>query len=180
MQCFAQLLQAFRPAAVELLPRHPHGCPFCAIGDEGRQLLYADERVVAFEDRAPAAAVHLLVCPREHVGSVGTLKASDGPLLLHMHTVGVKLLLGAAPSAEHKLGYHASGFHSVEHLHLHCFALPHEPAWKAMKYAPGWLWWESSAAAVQRLSADAKARAVLLESGTARATERDNAHVDRI
>lgn len=37
------------------------------------RLVYADRKVVAFLDRSPSAAQHLLVCPRVHVANVNTM-----------------------------------------------------------------------------------------------------------
>jgi histidine triad (HIT) family protein len=46
-------------------------CAFCAIaGGAPHNAIYAGERVVAFLDRAPLAAGHTLVIPREHVETV--------------------------------------------------------------------------------------------------------------
>jgi diadenosine tetraphosphate (Ap4A) HIT family hydrolase len=42
-------------------------------------LLHEDEQVFAFLDRAPAAAAHILVCPKAHVVSARHL---------HAHTLG--------------------------------------------------------------------------------------------
>ena len=134
--------------------QHRDDCPFCSIakGVSAERCLFSDDRVVAFKDRSPAADVHLLVCPREHAGAEGSLTADDASLVRHMHEVGLRLLREARPEAEHKLGYHANGFHSVEHLHLHCFALPHQPWWLSWKYAAGSPWWRSSEEVIRRLT----------------------------
>ena len=34
-----------------------------------------------------------------------------------------------------RFGYHLPPFNSVDHLHMHAFALPFEPAWKERKYS---------------------------------------------
>ena len=55
-----------------------------------------------------------------------------------MLAVGRALLEQAAPGAATQFGFHLPPFNSVDHLHLHCFALPFTPAWKAWKYSsPG-------------------------------------------
>lgn len=60
-----------------------------------------------------------------------------------MLAVGRALVEKAAPGAATRFGYHLPPFNSVDHLHLHAFALPFSPAWKAIKYsdALGALWW---------------------------------------
>ncbi|XP_039121232.1 bifunctional adenosine 5'-phosphosulfate phosphorylase/adenylylsulfatase HINT4 isoform X4 [Dioscorea cayenensis subsp. rotundata] len=90
-------------------------CLFCQIARSATstRLLYADERVVAFPDINPSAFRHYLVIPVEHVATVNDLKR------------GVD---------DHQFGFHQPPFNSVDHLHLHCFALPYIPRWKHMKY----------------------------------------------
>ncbi|XP_039121231.1 bifunctional adenosine 5'-phosphosulfate phosphorylase/adenylylsulfatase HINT4 isoform X3 [Dioscorea cayenensis subsp. rotundata] len=93
-------------------------CLFCQIARSATstRLLYADERVVAFPDINPSAFRHYLVIPVEHVATVNDLKR------------GVD---------DHQFGFHQPPFNSVDHLHLHCFALPYIPSfnrWKHMKY----------------------------------------------
>lgn len=63
-----------------------------------QRVLYKDERVVAFWDRSPAAAVHLLIVPR-HAPLVGveSLTPADAPLLDHMAAVGRGLAAEATP-----------------------------------------------------------------------------------
>ncbi|KAG9132878.1 hypothetical protein Leryth_014810 [Lithospermum erythrorhizon] len=52
-----------------------------------------------------------------------------------MLKVGESLVHGDAPQAEkYKFGFHQPPFNSVNHLHLHCFALPFIPSWKRVKY----------------------------------------------
>ena len=36
---------------------------------------------------------------------------------------------------ETRFGFHIPPFNSVDHLHMHAFALPFEPAWKERKYS---------------------------------------------
>ena len=51
-----------------------------------------------------------------------------------MLSVGRALVEAAAPGAAAQFGYHLPPFNSVDHLHLHCFALPFVPRWKSLKY----------------------------------------------
>jgi len=39
-----------------------------------------------------------------------------------------------------KFGYHVPPFRSVDHLHLHCFLLPHIPWWIRLKYVFQGIW----------------------------------------
>lgn len=49
------------------------GCVFCKIarGEIGASLVYEDEAVVAFNDIAPQAPVHVLIIPRDHHEHLG-------------------------------------------------------------------------------------------------------------
>jgi len=40
-----------------------------------------------------------------------------------------------------KFGFHMEPFHSVLHLHMHAFILPHVPRWGVWKYHPYTPWW---------------------------------------
>jgi len=99
-------------------------CLFCKIaaGEIPAQLIYEDERAVAFRDLNPQAPVHALVIPREHVASLADAQEGQASLLGH-------LLLAAARVARDE-GLAEQGFRtaintgagagqSVFHLHLH-------------------------------------------------------------
>jgi hypothetical protein len=143
--------------------------------------------VIAFRDIRPAAAAHFLVCPREHIVSARHLQAdrlgdaelgarpgscagqrthgADAPgTAAHMYAVGRTLVEREAPGARTQFGYHLPPFNSVDHLHLHCFALPFMPAWKSLKYTPavGHLWYLPAESLLQvRCEAARGARSLL-------------------
>ncbi|CAN6723243.1 unnamed protein product [Malus baccata var. baccata] len=53
----------------------------------------------------------------------------------HMLEVGKTLIQQDAPQChQYRFGFHQPPFNSVNHLHLHCFALPYTPRWKCIKY----------------------------------------------
>ncbi|XP_074562671.1 bifunctional adenosine 5'-phosphosulfate phosphorylase/adenylylsulfatase HINT4-like [Curcuma longa] len=52
-----------------------------------------------------------------------------------MLNVGKILLERDAPQSNYRFGFHQPPFYSVDHLHLHCLALPFIPSWKRMKYS---------------------------------------------
>ena len=100
------------------------GCIFCDIanGDKAAEMVYQNERVVAFRDIAPQAPVHILVIPRKHIGSLAGIDNSDIELLGTM-------ILAASDIAE-EMGLDRTGFRVVfntgsdggqivDHLHLH-------------------------------------------------------------
>uniref|UniRef100_A0A0D3FYD2 HIT domain-containing protein n=1 Tax=Oryza barthii TaxID=65489 RepID=A0A0D3FYD2_9ORYZ len=82
---------------------------------------------------------HYLVIPIEHIPTVNNLQRTteDHQLVSHMLAVGRDLLNRDAPnSEEHRFGFHQPPFNSVDHLHLHCLALPFTPSWRQVKYTP--------------------------------------------
>ncbi|VVA93412.1 unnamed protein product [Arabis nemorensis] len=113
-------------------------CIFCQIvrNPTSTRLLHTDDKVVAFQDIKPAAQRHYLVIPKEHIPTVRDLQRRDEDysLVSHMLSVGQALLQTDAPQTIHRFGFHQPPFNSVDHLHLHCFALPFVPRWKAIKY----------------------------------------------
>jgi hypothetical protein len=106
------------------------------------------ERFVVFPDIRPSAKQHLLVVPRDHIANTDSLEPWDLSLLEEMRTVGERCLRarsqneGATRSEpeDMKFGYHVPPFRSVDHLHLHCFELPHTSALKAAKYCLPRVW----------------------------------------
>ncbi|KAJ6704113.1 APRATAXIN-RELATED [Salix viminalis] len=114
-------------------------CIFCRIAAKSTPttFLYSDDMVVAFQDISPSAFRHYLVIPVEHIPTVNELQKRDEDysLVNHMLDVGKTLLHQDAPqSTEYRFGFHPPPFNSVDHLHLHCLALPFIPKWKYLKY----------------------------------------------
>ncbi len=99
-------------------------CIFCKIiakeipGD----ILFEDERVVAFRDIQPAAPTHILIVPTKHIPSMNEATAEDESLLGYMHLVAQKL---AKEEGVDESGYRLTintgpdGGQVVYHIHLH-------------------------------------------------------------
>ncbi|KAJ8764731.1 hypothetical protein K2173_009116 [Erythroxylum novogranatense] len=116
-------------------------CIFCQIAQNSTSttLLHHDDKVVAFQDIRPAAFRHYLIIPVEHIPTTKDLQRRDEDysLVNHMLDVGKTLLHRDAPqSKQYRFGFHQPPFNSVDHLHLHCLALPFTPRWKHIKYLP--------------------------------------------
>ncbi|KAJ8552669.1 hypothetical protein K7X08_020062 [Anisodus acutangulus] len=116
-------------------------CIFCQIASSSSTsttLLHSDDKVVAFRDINPSAFRHYLVIPKQHIPTVKNLQRSpeDFSLVSHMLDVGKSLLHRDAPQSKHyRFGFHQPPFNSVDHLHLHCLALPFTPSWRFIKYS---------------------------------------------
>ncbi|MBV1786916.1 histidine triad nucleotide-binding protein [Marinobacterium sp. D7] len=99
-------------------------CLFCKIvdGEIPAEILYQDDKVIAFRDINPQAPFHALVIPRQHIATVNDIADDDRELVGH--------LVQAAGKIAQKEGFSEDGFRTVlncnshggqtvYHLHLH-------------------------------------------------------------
>jgi histidine triad (HIT) family protein len=99
-------------------------CLFCKIvdGKIPAQLVYQDDRAVAFRDINPQAPTHVLVVPRRHIPSLNDLVAADAELVGYLHLVAQKLAQQEGVAAG---GYRVlfntgkQAGQTVFHIHLH-------------------------------------------------------------
>lgn len=61
-------------------------CLFCKIANkkEEADIVYEDDKIIAFENIRPLAPVHLLVIPKRHIDSVNDIKKKDSDLIGHI------------------------------------------------------------------------------------------------
>ena len=98
-------------------------CLFCKIvrGEIPSTKVYEDARVLAFRDIAPMAPTHILVIPKEHIGSVNEVNTENAAIVAHIFTVIPQI--AAAEKLEN--GYRvvsncgADAGQTVHHLHFH-------------------------------------------------------------
>lgn len=93
-----------------------------ADGELPADLVYEDERAVAFRDLDPKAPVHLLVIPRKPLGSLAEAAEADQGLLGHLLLVAARVAreAGLEPGGYRVVtNVGADGGQSVFHLHLH-------------------------------------------------------------
>lgn len=99
-------------------------CLFCRIvkGEIPSDVVYDDERCVAFRDTNPQAPVHVLIIPREHLESLDDAAQKDEAQLGHLLRVAARV---ANEQGLSESGYRtvvntgAGAGQSVFHLHLH-------------------------------------------------------------
>ena len=111
-------------------------CIFCKIieGAIPAEKAYEDGLVLAFHDINPQAPFHVLIIPKKHIESVGTLTPDDNTALCRMFEVAGKL---AKELGIDRDGYRVVsnvgtfGQQSVPHLHLHLIG------GRQMKWPPG-------------------------------------------
>jgi histidine triad (HIT) family protein len=99
-------------------------CLFCRItaGEIEADVVYRDERSLAFRDINPQSPVHLLVIPGEHMESLDDATQKDEAMLGHLLRVAARV---ANEQGLSESGYRAvintgaGAGQSVFHLHVH-------------------------------------------------------------
>lgn len=113
-------------------------CIFCKIaaGKIPAKLVYEDDDLIAFHDINPAAPVHFLIVPREHLPTLSDSRDNHVALLGKMMVLAPKLAqeLGAGfsrdsdgnPTGGFKALFNTGpdGGQEVYHLHLHVMGGP--------------------------------------------------------
>jgi histidine triad (HIT) family protein len=91
-------------------------------GEIPADIVYEDERCLAFRDINPQAPVHVLVIPKMPINSVASASASDSHLLGHLLWVAAEV---ARAEGIESSGYRLTINHGVDggqtvfHLHIH-------------------------------------------------------------
>ena len=111
-------------------------CIFCKIAAKEipGNIVYEDDKMIAFHDISPAAPVHVVVIPKKHIESLLALTNEDEALMGHMMLV--------LPQIAEKLGVDEKGFRvvantqedggqTVSHLHFHLIG------GRSMEWPPG-------------------------------------------
>jgi histidine triad (HIT) family protein len=99
-------------------------CLFCRIlaGEVPSAAVYSTDQTYAFRDISPAASVHVLVIPRQHITNAASVGPEHGPILAEMLTTAraVAESEGIAESG-YRLVFNVGedALNSVPHLHLH-------------------------------------------------------------
>lgn len=98
-------------------------CIFCKIGNKEipSNVVYEDERLLAFRDLNPVAPVHVLIIPKVHLNSLNAMTPEHMPLVGHlMNTVkDIAALCGIQGGYRLVSNVGAEGGQTVEHLHFH-------------------------------------------------------------
>lgn len=102
-------------------------CIFCKIINREipSNIVYEDEKVIAFNDINPAAPIHILVIPKKHIETLLDISEEDSSLIAYIYQIINKI-------AEEK-GFDKKGFRviancgedsgqEVKHIHFHVLA----------------------------------------------------------
>jgi histidine triad (HIT) family protein len=84
-------------------------------------IVYEDDRCLAFRDINPQAPVHVLIIPRQVIATHADITEADAGLLGHLHLVAAKLAnqLGIADGYRLVINCKERAGQTVPHLHFH-------------------------------------------------------------
>ena len=99
-------------------------CLFCGIADKSipADIVYEDERVVAFRDIDPKAPTHILVVPRKHIATLNDIEPEDHDLIGHILGTAKRLAADAGHSEDGfrvVMNCNEHGGQTVFHIHMH-------------------------------------------------------------
>jgi histidine triad (HIT) family protein len=120
-------------------------CIFCKIAAKQipAGIVYEDEDLMAFKDINPAAPVHLLVIPKQHIASLSDCNGNHTDLLGKMlalvpklaadHGIEVRTGADGGQSGGFKVLINSGpdGGQEVHHLHLHVYGGPRP--WRGLR-----------------------------------------------
>lgn len=99
-------------------------CIFCRMIKKEMKcdLVYEDDKALAFRDINPQAPVHILIIPRKHIARVLDIDKSDASLIGHLYLIASEL---ARKEKIDEMGFrivancNRDAGQAVFHLHLH-------------------------------------------------------------
>lgn len=114
------------------LTAHDPNCLFCKItaGQIPSRKVYEDDTLFAFHDIRPAAPVHFLIVPKQHIPSMAQVRPSEEALLGKMMALAPQLALAQGCNPYPEGGFRivvntgTEGGQEVHHLHLHVMGGP--------------------------------------------------------
>lgn len=114
------------------LTAHDPNCLFCKItaGQIPSRKVYEDDTLFAFHDIRPAAPVHFLIVPKQHIPSMAQVRPSQEALLGKMMALAPQLALEQGCNPYPEGGFRivvntgTEGGQEVHHLHLHVMGGP--------------------------------------------------------
>ncbi len=99
-------------------------CLFCKIIEKKipSNIIFEDEKVIAFEDVTPQAPVHVLVVPKKHISTVLEIDPEDNTLVGHMIQVAGNISRDrniADRGFRLVMNCNSEAGQTVFHIHLH-------------------------------------------------------------
>lgn len=98
-------------------------CIFCQIinKEQSADIVYENDRIIAFRDINPKAPVHILIVPKKHIASIKDIERKDRDFIGEI-IYSAKCIAEAQKIDEgYKLVFNVGrkGGQIVDHLHLH-------------------------------------------------------------
>lgn len=99
-------------------------CIFCKIvkGEIPAKIVYEDDKVIAFEDIKPAAPIHILIIPKQHIDCVSNIEEQTAGVLPDIF-LAINKIAGKLGIKERGfrviVNNGAEGGQVVYHLHFH-------------------------------------------------------------
>ncbi|AFZ45106.1 histidine triad (HIT) protein [Halothece sp. PCC 7418] len=96
-------------------------------------IVYEDDRALAFNDINPQAPTHILVIPKKPIPQLASAEASDQDLLGHLLLIVKQVAADAGLQNGYRvvLNNGSDGGQTVDHLHLHILG------GRSMQWPPG-------------------------------------------
>jgi histidine triad (HIT) family protein len=99
-------------------------CIFCKIAKKRIEadIIYKDEKVIAFLDINPKAPIHILVIPKTHIENINKVQKENQELLGHMILIAQRIAQNKKISQDgYRLVFNTNknSGQIVDHLHLH-------------------------------------------------------------
>lgn len=99
-------------------------CIFCKIINREipSDIVYEDDKIIAFKDVNPVAPVHVLIIPKEHIASAMDITEENAPVAAHIFNTAKKIaeIMGIEKSGfriVNNCGENAG--QTVFHMHFH-------------------------------------------------------------
>lgn len=98
-------------------------CIFCMIASKEipSNVVYEDDKIIAFHDLEPQAPVHVLIIPKKHIASLDAVSAENQELLgyLAVKVKDIAAELGLENGYRLVSNCGEDGLQTVQHLHFH-------------------------------------------------------------
>jgi histidine triad (HIT) family protein len=111
-------------------------CLFCRIakGETQSDIVFEDDKVIAFRDLNPQAPTHILIITKQHFDNILSIDSSHSDLLGHLYLTAANIARqeGIAEAGFRLvLNCNALGGQSVAHIHVHLLG------GRQMRWPPG-------------------------------------------
>lgn len=98
-------------------------CLFCKIvkGEIPSEIVYEDDKVLAFKDVSPQAPVHILVIPKDHIESADDIDSNNSHLIAYIFEKIKEIAndLGLEKGYRIVNNCKEDGGQTVDHIHFH-------------------------------------------------------------